>query len=101
MTETARFRILACDGDAVAAPRLVISCANCGIEETVNDEEGGCDLGDLTAWAGAHKCRRPLSYVSVGDLLTPVDESVSVGSQRPHRRSSLRAATLPSRDRPG
>lgn len=41
--------------------------------------------------------RRPLSSVSVGDLLTPVDDSASVNPQRPQRRSSLRGGSLPRR----
>jgi hypothetical protein len=95
MTETAGFRVVAADGDTAAAPRLVVSCVGCGREETMNDEEGGCGLGDLTAWASAHRCHRPLSYISVGDLVTPVDETVI--PQRLQRRSSLQGGTL----RPG
>lgn len=79
------------DGDATSAPRLTISCQRCRTEETMNDEDGKCLLADLAAWAGGHKCRRPLSFASAGDLVTPVDE-IAVAS--PERRSSLRGGPL-------
>lgn len=51
-----QFRVGAIEEDKDVAPRLVISCARCGGEETVNDEEGGCALSDLTGWAAGHQC---------------------------------------------
>jgi transcriptional regulator with XRE-family HTH domain len=44
--------------------------------------------------------RRPISSVSVGDLVSPTDENEGVSPQRPQRRSSLRGGSLPRR-RPG
>lgn len=48
----------------------------------------------------ARPARRPISTVSAGDLITPVDETESASPQRPQRRSSLRGGSLPRR-RPG
>lgn len=45
----------------------------------------------------ARPARRPLSSVSVGDLVTPVDEAASVSPQRSQRRSALRAGSMPRR----
>lgn len=45
----------------------------------------------------ARPARHPLSSVSVGDLVTPVDETVNVSPQRPPRRSSLQGGSLPRR----
>jgi hypothetical protein len=44
--------------------------------------------------------RRPLSTLSVGELLGPIDESGDVTTQQPPRRSSLRGGSLSTR-RPG
>jgi hypothetical protein len=44
--------------------------------------------------------RRPISHVSVGDLLTPVDESPEMRPERAMRQSSLRGGAL-ARSRPG
>jgi len=44
--------------------------------------------------------RRPISTVSVADLVTPLDETESANLQWPQRRSSLRGSSLPRR-RPG
>lgn len=44
--------------------------------------------------------RRPLSNTSVGDLVTPTDDTESVSPQRPQRRSSLQGGSLATR-RPG
>jgi hypothetical protein len=85
------------DEDAQSAPRLTISCYRCGAEETMNDEDGKCLLADLAAWASAHKCRRPISFVSVADLVAPVGEMTLA---RPERRSSLRGAPLRTRPSP-
>jgi hypothetical protein len=41
--------------------------------------------------------RRSISTVSVGDLVTPVDEAESTRPQRPQRRTSLRGGPLPTR----
>jgi DNA-binding transcriptional regulator YiaG len=41
--------------------------------------------------------RRSISTVSVGDLVTPVDEAESTRPQRPQRRTSLRGGSLPTR----
>ena len=57
---------------------------------------GRSKLGDL-ALAARPARTRPLSSVSVGDLVTPVDETASVSQQRPQRRSSLRGGPLPRR----
>jgi transcriptional regulator with XRE-family HTH domain len=56
----------------------------------------GRSLVDDLALA-ARPARRPLSSVSVGDLVTPVDETASVSPQHPQRRSSLRGGSLPRR----
>lgn len=53
-------------------------------------------LDDLALTARPTR-RRPLSSVSVGDLVTPVDETASVSPQRLQRRSSLRGGSLPRR----
>jgi transcriptional regulator with XRE-family HTH domain len=52
-------------------------------------------LDDLAL--AARPVRRPLSSVSVADLVTPVDERPSVSPPRPQRRSSLRGGSLPRR----
>lgn len=41
--------------------------------------------------------RRSISTVSVGDLVTPVDETQSIRLQGPQRRTSLRGGSLPRR----
>jgi len=41
--------------------------------------------------------RRPLSSVSVGDLVTPTDDTENASPQWPQRRSSLRGGSLPTR----
>jgi hypothetical protein len=54
---TPRVRVAAIDdAEDDAAPRLVIQCPACGAEETMNDEEGSCDLASLDGWASAHDC---------------------------------------------
>jgi hypothetical protein len=93
-TRWKEIRVSAADDDDQSAPRLIVSCRNCEAEETMNDEEGGCPLADLAAWATRHQCRRPISYISVGDLVTPVDETASARLERPHRRSVLRGELL-------
>jgi len=45
----------------------------------------------------ARPARRPLASVSVGDMVTPVDENVDVSIQDPQRPSSLRGGPLPRR----
>jgi DNA-binding XRE family transcriptional regulator len=45
--------------------------------------------------------RRSISTVSVGDLVTPVDESESVRLQGPQRRTSLRGRSLPRKEQRG
>lgn len=57
----------------------------------------GRSIIDDLALAARPARRRPLSNVSVGDLVTPVDGTVSVSSQRLQRRSSLRGRSLPRR----
>jgi transcriptional regulator with XRE-family HTH domain len=57
----------------------------------------GRSIIDDLALAARPARRRPLSSVSVGDLVTPVDETVSMGLQRPQRRSSLRGGSLSRR----
>lgn len=66
------------------------------LQPTTNGRSIIDDLA-LTARPARH---RPLSSVSVGDLVTPRDETESVSAQRPQRRSSLRGTSLPPR-RPG
>ena len=51
-----QFRVSATEDEA-AAPRLVISCSDCGGEETMNDEEGRCRLDELVRWAQEHDCK--------------------------------------------
>jgi transcriptional regulator with XRE-family HTH domain len=46
---------------------------------------------------GARPARRSISTVSVGDLVTPVDETESARLQGPQRRASLRGGALPTR----
>jgi transcriptional regulator with XRE-family HTH domain len=41
--------------------------------------------------------RRPLSSVTVGDLVTPAEETASASTQPTQRRSSLRGGSLPRR----
>ena len=57
----------------------------------------GRSILDDLALAARPARTRPLSSVSVGDLVTPVDETASVSQQRPQRRSSLRGGPLPRR----
>jgi DNA-binding transcriptional regulator YiaG len=57
-------------------------------------------IDDLTLTARSAR-RRSISTVSVGDLVTPVDETESTHLQRPQRRTSLRGGSLPGRRLPG
>lgn len=57
----------------------------------------GRSIVDNLALAARPTRRRPLSSVSVGDLVTPVDESASVSPPPTQRRSSLRGGPLPRR----
>ncbi len=57
----------------------------------------GRSILDDLALAARPVRTRPLSSVSAGDLVTPVDETASVSQQRPQRRSSLRGGPLPRR----
>ena len=57
----------------------------------------GRSILDDLALAARPARTRPLSSVSVGDLVTPVDETASVSQQRPQRCSSLRGGPLPRR----
>ena len=54
----------------------------------------GRSILDDLALAARPARRYPLSGVSVGDLVTPVDEMASVSLQRPQRRSSLQGGAL-------
>lgn len=57
----------------------------------------GRSILDDLALAARPARRHPLSNVSVGDLVTPVDETASVSPESPQRRSSLRGGSLPRR----
>lgn len=79
----------------------VVNLAATGSAETTRaalllPNANGRSLVDDLALA-ARPVRRPLSSVSVGDLVTPVDETASVSPQDPQRRSSLRGGSLPRR----
>ena len=52
----AMIRVQITDQGPDALPTLVIECRDCLTEETVNDEDGGCDLADLACWARDHHC---------------------------------------------
>ena len=60
----------------------------------------GRSILDDLALAARPARGRPLSSVSVGDLLTPVDETENFSPQRTQRRSSLQGGSL-LRGRPG
>jgi transcriptional regulator with XRE-family HTH domain len=66
----------------------------------VQPNANGRSILDDLALAARPARRRPLASLSVGDLVTPVEETASVGLQRPKRPSSLRGRSLPRR-RPG
>lgn len=79
----------------------VVSLAATGSAEATRaalllPDANGRSLVDDLALA-ARPARRPLSSVSVGDLVAPVDDTASVSPQRPQRRSSLRGGSLPRR----
>lgn len=63
----------------------------------VRPNSTGRSILDEMALTARPARRRPLSSVSVGDLVTPVDEAASVSTQRPQRRSSLAGGSLPRR----
>lgn len=81
--------------------RLVDIVATGSVEATrtvlMQPNANGRSILDDLALAARPARRRPLASVSVGDLVTPVDETASVSLQRPQRRSSLRAGSLPRR----
>jgi DNA-binding XRE family transcriptional regulator len=60
----------------------------------------GRSIVDELALAARPARRRPLSTVSVGDLVTPVDDSATVRLEAPQRLSSLRGGSLPRRRSP-
>jgi hypothetical protein len=57
----------------------------------------GRSIIDDLALAARPARRRSISTVSVGDLVTPIDEAESVRLQGPQRRTSLRGGALPRR----
>lgn len=57
----------------------------------------GRSIIDDLALAARPARHRPLSSVSVGDLVTPVDETASASPPRSQRRGSLRGGPLPRR----
>jgi DNA-binding XRE family transcriptional regulator len=57
----------------------------------------GRSIVDDLALAARPARRRPLSSLSVGDLVTPVNETASANPPRSQRRSGLRGGPLPRR----
>jgi transcriptional regulator with XRE-family HTH domain len=60
----------------------------------------GRSIVDELALAARPMRRRSLASVSAGDLLTPIDETVSTRPAMPQRPSSLRGGSLPRRRLP-
>jgi len=85
----------------LALSRVVDIVATGSVEATrtalMQPTANGRSILDDLALAARPARRRPLSSVSVGDLVTPVDETASASPQRPQRRSSLRGGSLPRR----
>jgi transcriptional regulator with XRE-family HTH domain len=84
--------------------RRVVDIVSTGSAEStrtalMQPSANGRSILDDLALAARPVRTRPLSSVSVGDLVTPVDETASVSQQLPQRRSSLRGGPL-SRRRP-
>lgn len=81
--------------------RLVEITATGSVEATrtalMQPNANGRSILDDLALAARPARRYPLSGVSVGDLVTPVDEMASVSLQRPQRRSSLQGGALARR----
>jgi transcriptional regulator with XRE-family HTH domain len=81
--------------------RVVDVVATGSVEATrtalLQPNANGRSILDDLALAARPARSRPLSTVSVGDLVTPVDETLSVTRQRPQRPSSLRGGSLPRR----
>lgn len=81
--------------------RAVTNVATGSVESTrtalLRPNANGRSVVDDLALAARPARRRPLSSVSVGDLVTPVDDAAGVSPQRPHRPSSLRGQALPRR----
>lgn len=80
--------------------RVVDTVATGSVEDTRTallqpSANGRSILDDLEL--AARPARRPLSSVSVGDLVAPVDETASVSPQRLRRGSSLKGGSLPRR----
>lgn len=80
--------------------RVVDTVATGSVEDTrtalLRPSSNGRSVLDDLALA-ARPARRPLSSVSVGDLVAPVDETASVSPQRLGRGSSLKGGSLPRR----
>lgn len=83
------------------ATRTVDLVANGSPESTrtalLQPTSNGRAIIEELALAARPARRRPISTVSVGDLVTPTDETEGVSLERPQRGSALRGGSLPRR----